>query len=104
MLRLDGLDSVCANDPSDPDAWIAAVQRRGYRAACCPLKPDADDATIRACRSLSRGAGASERLAIMVTRGRGQRLADQERISQGIIPPFDHLLLTTNHHHVWIGV
>jgi sugar phosphate isomerase/epimerase len=33
---------------TDPDAWIAAVQRRGYRAAYCPLKPDADAATIRA--------------------------------------------------------
>lgn len=33
---------------NDPDAWIAAVQRRGYRAAYCPLKPDADAATIRA--------------------------------------------------------
>lgn len=32
----------------DPDAWVAAVQRRGYRAAYCPVKPDADDATIRA--------------------------------------------------------
>jgi len=36
-------------EPStDPDAWIAAVQRRGYRAAFCPVKPDADPATIRA--------------------------------------------------------
>ena len=36
-------------EPStDPDAWIAAVQRRGYRAAYCPVKPDADPATIRA--------------------------------------------------------
>jgi sugar phosphate isomerase/epimerase len=33
---------------TDPDAWIAAVQRRGYRAAYCPLKPDADADTIRA--------------------------------------------------------
>jgi len=33
---------------TDPDAWIAAVQRRGYRAAYCPVKPDADAATIRA--------------------------------------------------------
>ncbi|MGC8779712.1 MAG: sugar phosphate isomerase/epimerase family protein [Anaerolineae bacterium] len=33
---------------SDPDAWIAAVQRRGYRAAYCPVKPEADAETIRA--------------------------------------------------------
>lgn len=36
-------------DPyQDPATWIAALQRRGYRAAYCPLKPDADDAMIRA--------------------------------------------------------
>ena len=33
---------------ADPDAWIASVQRRGYRATYCPVKPDADAATIRA--------------------------------------------------------
>ncbi|MCX7669832.1 MAG: sugar phosphate isomerase/epimerase [Anaerolineae bacterium] len=33
---------------NDPDAWVAAVQRRGYRAAYCPVKPGADEATIRA--------------------------------------------------------
>ncbi len=33
---------------ADPDAWVAAVRRRGYRAAYCPVKPDADAATIRA--------------------------------------------------------
>jgi len=33
---------------ADPDAWIAAVQRRGYRAAYCPVKPDADTAMVRA--------------------------------------------------------
>lgn len=32
----------------DPAAWIAALQRRSYRAAYCPVKPDADAATIRA--------------------------------------------------------
>ncbi len=32
----------------DPATWIAALQRRGYRAAYCPLKPDADAATLRA--------------------------------------------------------
>jgi sugar phosphate isomerase/epimerase len=33
---------------TDPDGWIAAVQRRSYRAAYCPVKPDVDAATIRA--------------------------------------------------------
>ena len=33
---------------ADPDAWIAAVQRCGYRAAYCPVKPGTDAATIRA--------------------------------------------------------
>ena len=32
----------------DPESWIAALRRRGYRAAYCPVKPDADAATIRA--------------------------------------------------------
>lgn len=31
-----------------PEQWIAAVQERGYRAAYCPLAPDADDATVAA--------------------------------------------------------
>ena len=34
----------------DPQGWIAAVQAKGYRAAYCPLKPDADDATVHAYR------------------------------------------------------
>jgi len=39
----------------DPNAWIAAVQRRGYRAAYCPVKPDAGAATIRAyCEAAER--------------------------------------------------
>jgi sugar phosphate isomerase/epimerase len=33
---------------TDPDGWIAAVQRRSYRVAYCPVKPDVDAATIRA--------------------------------------------------------
>jgi sugar phosphate isomerase/epimerase len=33
---------------TDPDAWIVAVQRRGYRAAYCPVGPDADASMIRA--------------------------------------------------------
>jgi sugar phosphate isomerase/epimerase len=32
----------------DPAEWIAEVRKWGYRAAYCPLKPDADDATVRA--------------------------------------------------------
>jgi sugar phosphate isomerase/epimerase len=32
----------------DPEAWARAVAAAGYRAAYCPLKPDADDATVRA--------------------------------------------------------
>jgi sugar phosphate isomerase/epimerase len=45
-------------EPStDPAAWIAAVQRRGYRAAYCPVKPDADAATIRAYARAAERAG-----------------------------------------------
>jgi len=31
-----------------PDEWIAAVRAAGYRAAYCPVQPDADDATVQA--------------------------------------------------------
>jgi sugar phosphate isomerase/epimerase len=32
----------------DPRAWIASLQRRGYRAASCPVGAEADHATIKA--------------------------------------------------------
>ena len=32
----------------NPEAWIATLQARGYRAANCPVGQDADEATIRA--------------------------------------------------------
>jgi len=32
---------------SDPEAWIAALQVRGYRAANCPVSKDTDEATIK---------------------------------------------------------
>jgi sugar phosphate isomerase/epimerase len=32
----------------DPEAWALAVRAAGYRAAICPLAPDADDATVAA--------------------------------------------------------
>ncbi len=35
----------------DPQGWIDALKAKGYRAAYCPLKPDADHSTIRAYRS-----------------------------------------------------
>jgi sugar phosphate isomerase/epimerase len=35
-------------DYDDPDGWIAALTRYGYRAAYCPVSPGADAATIRA--------------------------------------------------------
>jgi sugar phosphate isomerase/epimerase len=34
---------------SDPDGWIAALQKAGYRAAYCPVKSTDDHATIQAC-------------------------------------------------------
>ena len=36
------------SDYQDPDGWVAAVQRWGYRAATCPVRSDADSSTIRA--------------------------------------------------------
>jgi len=31
-----------------PEEWVAAVRRHGYRAAYCPVEPNADEATVRA--------------------------------------------------------
>ncbi len=44
-MRLGGPIFDAAGDPA---AWAQAVRAAGYRAAYCPLKPDADDATVRA--------------------------------------------------------
>lgn len=33
---------------TDPESWIAAAVTKGYRAAYCPVGPDADDATVKA--------------------------------------------------------
>jgi len=44
-MRLGG--PVFARD-LDPDAWAAAARAQGYRAANCPIKADADDATVAA--------------------------------------------------------
>ncbi len=42
---------------ASPEAWIAAVQAHGYRAAYCPLTPDADDATVAAYAGAAHAAG-----------------------------------------------
>ena len=34
-----------------PEAWVQAVAAKGYRAAGCPLTPDADDDTVTAYRN-----------------------------------------------------
>ena len=33
-----------------PEAWVQAVANKGYRAAGCPVTPDADDDTVQAYR------------------------------------------------------
>jgi sugar phosphate isomerase/epimerase len=43
-------------DCSTPDLWIAALQRKRYRAAICPLKPDASDDEIHAIIKAARDA------------------------------------------------
>lgn len=43
-------------DIADPDAWVAAVRDSGYRAAYCPVAPDADDATVAAYEDAARKA------------------------------------------------
>ena len=42
---------------ASPEAWIAAVQAWGYRAAYCPLTPDADDVTVAAYAEAAHAAG-----------------------------------------------
>src|SRR3712207_6778578 len=39
-----------------PEAWMAAVQAKGYRAAFCPVGPEADAATIMAYRRAAEAA------------------------------------------------
>ncbi|MEZ4731416.1 MAG: TIM barrel protein [Caldilineaceae bacterium] len=41
---------------ANPTAWAAAVQAKGYRAAYCPVKPDADLAVIAAYRAAAQAA------------------------------------------------
>lgn len=42
---------------TDPQTWIAALQRAGYRAAYNPLDPGADDATVAAYANAAAQAG-----------------------------------------------
>ncbi len=41
---------------SDPDAWVACVKRAGFTAAYCPVRADADDATVRAYEDAAKKA------------------------------------------------
>ena len=41
---------------ADPDAWASAVRAKGYRAAYCPLPPEADDVTVAAFAEAARQA------------------------------------------------
>lgn len=41
---------------ADPLAWVAAVQAKGYGAAYCPVKPDADLEVIAAYRAAAQAA------------------------------------------------
>jgi sugar phosphate isomerase/epimerase len=43
-------------DCSAPQKWIAALRAREYRAALCPLKSDADDATVSSYAEAARKA------------------------------------------------
>jgi len=43
-------------ETTTPEAWVAAVADAGYRAAYCPLTPDADDNTIQAFAAAARKA------------------------------------------------
>jgi len=42
---------------NDADGWVAAVKAKGYRAAYCPVGPDADEATVRSYVAAAGRAG-----------------------------------------------
>jgi sugar phosphate isomerase/epimerase len=42
--------------PESPDSWAKAVQEAGYRAAYCPISPEADPDTVRAYATAARKA------------------------------------------------
>lgn len=42
---------------SGPEEWVAALRKRGYTSAICPLDETADGATIRAYEDAAAGAG-----------------------------------------------
>lgn len=50
------LGAPLPHTPADPQEWIAALKRKGYSAAYCPLKNDADDATVSAFVRAARDA------------------------------------------------
>ncbi len=43
------LGAPLSGDTSDAEQWIRELERKGYRAAFCPLKPGATDAEVDAC-------------------------------------------------------
>jgi sugar phosphate isomerase/epimerase len=68
LLSLIPVRSIAAEEPSvrlgaplfdaidSPDTWIAALRKQGYRAAYCPVKPDANADEINAYGSAARKA------------------------------------------------
>ncbi|HOX06555.1 MAG TPA: TIM barrel protein [Planctomycetota bacterium] len=43
--------------PSDPESWVSACRAKGYRAAFCPLPPEASDADCSAWSAAAAKAG-----------------------------------------------
>src|SRR5206468_13094539 len=43
-------------DSSDPERWIAALQRQGYRAAYCPVDSKASDSEVKAYADAAKAA------------------------------------------------
>lgn len=53
-LLLGGPAYAGSDDPGD---WVEALRAKGYRAAYCPLEPDAPDEQVRAFEQAARSAG-----------------------------------------------
>ena len=41
---------------TDPETWIGHLQKLGYRAAYCPVGPEAEDKLVRACEAAAKEA------------------------------------------------
>lgn len=86
MLKLGG---PTFGDCSMPDLWIAQVKRQGYRAAYCPLAPEASDEEVRAYTQAAKEADVE----IAETGAWGNPLSPDPAVSQAALEKCKQSLL-----------